>query len=607
MNTDSNEPIFYADLNHSYLYGNKANRYKIWNRIAWLIALFLSIMAGLAFSMIATIAITTVFALPIITWVLPCLLIISGLVITIGNYTHFLKSTISNLWLGIWQSLKDEIFIKRLMKDKEVRRLLLSYFLKLQMSRSFKKDKRRKKEFNIDEETLKIYSTLVTTQLTENNLEQLLQNLLLTIRDPHSQSPLHELIATIKLKQLQFEEDTLLQKSIQRKQWILTTLYGIAFIAGSAFGSVTFTHTLEGLSHFVFLTQLGPAAVPIIAAICGIGITFIFGFFLMNSFRQTILRNLVQDFISSSYQSLRPNRPLNSFTNVFTYLGKVCLTILPFILLAAALILVTYSACGLLIHSSTTAFTYLAQLFAHLIPFSATSVSWLIAHHFFNGLSCFLIGAFFIPVHLSISFIYSSEALQRVYAMAKDLYQGKFNLTGRVKLRIHEYEQNYALVFKDILRTSLVALVLALLTINLLGKAAIPSEFVKIETGSLKASLLIASLDFILQWLSTIPFLLGGKNKHHDHGEGVAGNAMTISTQVMKKLLPENKVRRWQANHLSLESEALYQALPPCSLSSVEDQLFNSMVCTTFIPSFWEKIEKNTLDHLQTTPKLGTI
>ena len=553
------EPRLYAEINSGYLYGNKAKRYQRWVIFSWLFALCLAIVSGFALGIIGTVAINTVLASAVASAALPVLLIVSGLVVTVGTYAYFLKESIASLWIGLWQSVRDALLIKQLMKDTAVRQLLLRHFLRVHMSRSL--NHRRTARDGIDDESLKIFASRVTAGLSEKRLEELLQLILLAARDTSCRSPVNAFTHVINKKIQQLYTDPAFKKEIRRKQWALTAMSMVAFIAGFAFGAVMFTHALQGLNHITLITQLGPAAVPTIAALGAGGVTLIFGFFLMNSFRQTLLKNFIQDFIRSSYHSLRPHGPLTSAKGWGKYLAQLTIKLLPFILLALALALVTYSACGLLIHSSTTALVYMAQVIPHVIPQAAPAVQWVISHHLFSALSYLLIGGFFVPTHLFISFVYSSEAMQRMYKVITALFNGKFKVRDTVSARLKDYETRHGLFFKDMLRAVLVTGVVLLLTINLIGKAAVPSEFVKLETGSLKLSLIIAAMDFLLQWLSAIPFLLGGKDKHHDHGAGLAGSTITVLDHAIGALLPERTMRRWQANHLSPPAQVYYEAL----------------------------------------------
>ena len=107
MNTIFFQSALYYDIDQRYLYGNKAKRYQRWVWFAWFLALFLAIVAGFAIGLIGTVAINTVFASTIAGLILPVVLIISGLVVTVGTYTYFLKESIANLWIGLWQSVRD--------------------------------------------------------------------------------------------------------------------------------------------------------------------------------------------------------------------------------------------------------------------------------------------------------------------------------------------------------------------------------------------------------------------------------------------------------------------------------------------------------------------
>ena len=155
----------------------------------------------------------------------------------------------------------------------------------------------------------------------------------------------------------------------------------------------------------------------------------------------------------------------------------------------------------------------------------------------------------------------------------------------------------------------MVTTIVLLLTINLIGKAAIPSEFVKLETGSLKASLTIAAMDFVLQWLSTIPFLLGGKDKHHDHGAGLAGSTIIVIQHVTQAVLPENTARRWQASHLSQQAQNLYQQI--CHEPSEDPVLSNENTAKFYqqhnYPAYasWPAIEEKALNYIEENHKLS--
>ena len=130
----------------SGLFGRRAEKKIKREKITKCLGFLLAIVAGFSCGIIAAVSLATVFpGLAGYYWLLGTVMI-SGIVLEGSVYAHHLSSIFTDVvFLGFFSSVEKKIIISHMLKDKKVRKLLLTHYVRFAMGRI--KEKNSKSDF----------------------------------------------------------------------------------------------------------------------------------------------------------------------------------------------------------------------------------------------------------------------------------------------------------------------------------------------------------------------------------------------------------------------------------------------------------------------------
>ena len=538
-----------------WLFGERTRKKIQQEKITKALGILLAIIAGFCCGVIAAVSLGTVFpALASYYWLLGTVLL-SGVVLEGSVYGHHLSSIFTDIiFHGFFRSIENTLVIHHLLKNKDIRKKLLTHYVRLSMGRI----KETQSTCSQDVTHGELYHLLAQCQmLSESALKTLLLRFIQSgdSGDVAKYSPTYDLTKAIRQTYKNALQDPLIVREIRWKKRLCTLSTLFAVVAGIGLGSIMYTDALHTLSGIAALTSSAPYLAIGIALLMG----FAYTFFMIYALREVIVNDLIQHFWRSLKEVIRPTfiKQWNPNTSLLEkslgwlfHVIKCALLITPFILLCAAAVLVSVSMGKLLIDSSTNAFTNLATFISkHVGSHVGNIAHWIASGEIIAGrniiqvVSEVAITLFFIPSDIMTTLIYGFESVKDILQNLVKVITGQYNLWPQLNEQLAYHQEDKALFLKTGVKTCMWLVLVTFMVIHLAGEASIAGRGAEDmmggdvkdhpEIGSNSSSALmvgqvIAYIDLILEILTHIPFLVGGESEDHDHGTGVIGGMLNF-------------------------------------------------------------------------------
>ena len=529
----------------------------------------LAIIAGICCGLIAAISLGTVF--PVLAgyyWLLAAV-VASGVVLEGSVYAHHLSSIFTDIvFHGFFRSIENILIINHLLKNKTMRKKLLTHYVRFAMGRI--KENQSKDDANVTKGEL--YHLLAQCNtLSERTLKKLLLRFIQAGHsgDVSAYSHTPNLIRDIRQAYKNALRDPLIAQEIRRKKWLCSLSTVFATVAGIGLGSIMYTDALHTLAGITMLTSAAPYLAIGIALLMG----FAYTFFMIYALREVVMNNLVQHFWRSLKDILRPRfmkqwdpntSLLEKSLGWLLHMGKCLLITMPFVLLCITAVLVSISMGKLLIDSSTSTFTSLATFISdHVGSHIGHIAQWMASGEILAGrntiqiISEIAITLFFIPSDIITTIIYGFESVKSMLQNLGKLITGQYHLWAQLNEQLAYHQEDNVLFLKTAVKACMWVVLAIFMVVHLGGEASIAGRGAKDMMGkdikdhpeiahsseqALMAGQVIAYIDLILEIFTHIPFLLGGENEDHDHGAGVIDGTLNCFRNLKHAVL-ENHSR----------------------------------------------------------------